>query len=400
MAGDLATDELVALIQRVFAPGSGDRSLSLLVDLPRTPGEDREEWRQRRQLAAAWGDRLGEASDRLGLEVALYLFPATGANNADLPPKAWPVAAGENLPASAMELGEADAAEPAVPMEEVLARHDLLLAPTQYSATAPLKVAARRHRFRAATMPGFSAAMVPALRLDFEEVDRRVRRIAGLLDQAEAAELLFRIDGNAEDRLRLDLRFRSAHVSSALLREPGQVGNLPSGEAYIVPYEGEREGEPSRSEGVLPVELDGEVVRYRIAANRAVEVLTTGAVSSREAERLAREPAYGNLAELGLGVLAGMKPASSFVELPPLEPIGSILLDEKLGLHIAFGRSDHFGGAIGPGDFSAPGEVVHIDRIYLPSLQPRVTAALVELISKEGERVELMRDGAYTIGFD
>jgi phosphoribosylaminoimidazole-succinocarboxamide synthase len=33
---------------------------------------------------------------------------------------------------------------------------------------------------------------------------------------------------------------------------------------------------------------------------------------------------------------------------------------EKLGLHIAFGRSDHFGGQVGAAKFSKPEEVVHV----------------------------------------
>jgi hypothetical protein len=393
MTHDLDRDELVALLRRVFAPGPHDRSIALLVDLPVTAADDSPAWRRRRALATRWRDLLAAAAGELDLATALYAFRDSGANNAELPAETWPVAAGAEPPPTA----ERAQGSPAIAMEEMLGRHDILLALTERSATAPLKVAARRHRFRAASMPGFSTAMVPALRLDLEEVDRRVRRIASLLEPAEGAELLFRVAGGGEARLHLDLRFRSPHVSSALLREPGQVGNLPSGEAYIVPYEGEREGEPSRSAGVLPVELDGEVVRYRVERNRAVEVLSDGPVSRREAERLTREPAYGNLAELGLGVLAGMggAPGSSGA----IEPIGSTLLDEKLGLHIAFGRSDHFGGAVGPGDFSAPGEVVHLDRIYLPSLQPRVTAASLELIGSDGGRLELLRDGAYVIEF-
>ena len=55
--------------------------------------------------------------------------------------------------------------------------------------------------------------------------------------------------------------------------------------------------------------------------------------------------------ELGLGVLAAFG----------VKPIGKVLLDEKLGLHIAFGRSEHFGGRVGPGNFSSPDAVIHID---------------------------------------
>jgi hypothetical protein len=137
---------------------------------------------------------------------------------------------------------------------------------------------------------------------------------------------------------------------------------------------------------VLPVQLDGaEVVRYRVDHNRAVEVLTRGPASEREATRIADEPAYANLAELGLGVLADFG----------IEPIGEVLLDEKLGLHIAFGRSEHFGGQVGPDAFSSPEAVVHIDRVYVPAAQPDVLPVRVDLDLGDGMVVELMRHGAF-----
>ncbi len=73
------------------------------------------------------------------------------------------------------------------------------------------------------------------------------------------------------------------------------------------------------------------------------------------------------------------------------------MLDEKLGLHIAFGRSDHFGGAVGVKDFSSPEAVVHIDRIYIPETAPRIHVDAVNLIYPDGSSLELMRDGEYTI---
>jgi hypothetical protein len=135
----------------------------------------------------------------------------------------------------------------------------------------------------------------------------------------------------------------------------------------------------------LPVQLGDEVVVYAVEANRAVRVLTEGEASRSEAEKLAAEPAYANLAELGFGVLGDFG----------LSPVGSILLDEKLGLHVAFGRSDHFGGTIGPTDFSAPETVVHIDRVYISESQPRVTVQEVALDGPDGSRT-IMREGRYT----
>jgi leucyl aminopeptidase (aminopeptidase T) len=275
-------------------------------------------------------------------------------------------------------------------MESVLGAHQLVLAPTEFSTTAPLKVLAPRLGFRAATMPGFSAAMVPALRLDYVEINRRVWFLKELLDGCVGADLRFLVDGTTPHELHLDLRHRTAHASGGLLPTPGTAGNLPSGEAYIVPYEGEIEDDPTTSAGTLPVQLGDEVVLFSIAANRATGITSRGPRSDEETKRLDAEPARGNLAELGLGVLGDFG----------LAPIGEVLLDEKLGLHIAFGRSEHFGGQVGPRQFSRPEAVIHQDHVYLRELQPRVVAAEVVLHRAAGTPVELIRDGNYVIGFE
>ncbi len=381
----LSSQELVALVERVFQPRAEDRAVAVLIDLPDARVVDHERWRARRALAAGWARELKAAHARgeSRLEARLVLYRNAGTNNGDLPPTAW-IWEGEELPARAEEV----TAEP-VPFERVFAENQILLVPTQFSATAPMKLHAKRFGFRAATMPGFTAEMIPALRLDYTEINRRVGILKSLLDEAEEARILFRVDGAREHRLRLDLRHRTAHASGGLLREPGTAGNLPSGEAYVVPYEGEREGDPSRSAGELPVQFGEEIVVYRVENNRAVSVDEGGQAAKSEAERLVSEPAYGNLAELGLGVLGDLGVGAT----------GEVLLDEKLGLHIAFGRSDHFGGQVGAAQFSRPEAVVHIDRVYIDSLQPRVVVAEADLLMAGGRTVRLMRDGRYTVEF-
>jgi leucyl aminopeptidase (aminopeptidase T) len=381
---ELTAEELTALVRRVFQPRDADRSLALIVDLPDGVVPDNERWRTRRELAMAWAEALASARPAHGLDVHLYWYRNARSNNADLPERAWRQEG--SVPDTADELDDPRAE----PLRQVLTAHKLVLAPTEFSATAPLKMLARELGFRAATMPGFGPPMVPALRLNYTEINRRVRLLKALLDRAAFAEFTFVIDGSDARSLRLDLRHRTAHASGGLFPEPGTAGNLPSGEAYIVPYEGERPGEPSTSAGVLPVQFGDEVVAYRVEGNRALEVLSTGSESRREAEHLAREPAYGNIAELGLGVLDDFG----------IEPIGEVLLDEKLGLHIAFGRSEHFGGQIGPEQFSRPEAVVHQDRVYVPALQPRVVPARVDLHRADGLKLKLMRDGKYVIDYE
>ncbi len=325
---------------------------------------------------------LVAARAELGLErVDLAWYRNAGGNNADLP-DTFVYGTDDSV------FHHADALEglPASTFAELFASHSLIIAPTELSATAPLKVASRDGTFRAATMPGFLPEMIPALRIDYTEVNRRVTLLKELCDDAIAARIILRSVAGTHE-LKLDLRHRQGHASGGLLPVNGVAGNLPSGEAYIVPYEGEIDGDPSLSTGELPVEIDSEVVLYRIEGNKAVEVLSSGPQSEIEAARIVDEPAYANLSELGLGVLGDFG----------LRATGSILLDEKLGLHIAFGRSDHFGGTVGPADFSSPEAVVHLDRVYIADCQPNIAVEKVVLISHSGSR-EIISSGKFDVG--
>jgi hypothetical protein len=374
----LTSQDLKLLVQRVFQPSAADSGLAIIVDLPDERLADNPEWADRRQMAADWYRKLVSEQDALGLDrITLAWYPNTGSNNADLPAACHP-GDGETVPAHADEISGWDSR----PFADVYSNHTMVLATTELSATAPLKIAARGGGFRAATMPGFLPSMIPALRLDYGEINRRVNLLKELLDAAESARLVFVADDTAHELI-LDLRHRTGHASGGLFPDNGVAGNLPSGEAYIVPYEGEIPDDPSGSQGVLPVQIGDEVVLYEIAGNRAARVLTSGPASAREADLLDREPAYANLAELGLGVLGDFG----------LKPTGSILLDEKLGLHIAFGRSDHFGGTVGPDDFSGPDAVIHLDRVFIPETQPRVRVKEVRLCGPDLDRVIIDEGG-------
>jgi hypothetical protein len=93
------------------------------------------------------------------------------------------------------------------------------------------------------------------------------------------------------------------------------------------------------------------------------------------------------MAEVGIGVLGEWG----------VEAVGSTLLDEKLGLHIAFGRSDHFGGVTSPASFRNRERVVHIDRVYVESVQPRVRVRRVAFVYPDGSRETIMEDGAFVV---
>jgi hypothetical protein len=379
----LTTDDLKNLIISVFSPRKSDKRLVIIADVPDGKIKETKAWQQRREIALDWFNKLISIKDILQLEkVSLLFYQNVHNNNADLPKQAY-FFQGEvkNLNASSLL-----AKGISIDFERELSQTQLVIAPTQFSATAPLKLLANKYHFRAATMPGFSAQMIPALKLDYEEINRRVTKIKNLLDPAVAMEIKFSTSENQKFRVHFDLRYRLAHVSGGRFPEPGSAGNLPSGECYIVPYEGEK-GAPSESAGVLPVQFEDEIVLYQINQNFANQVISSGKISKQEAEKLEHEPAYGNIAEIGFGVLRDFG----------VQPIGEILLDEKLGLHIAFGRSDHFGGKVGVADFSNHENVVHIDRIYIPKIQSKVTPRQVELIYDDGHKFLLMECGEYKI---
>ena len=358
---NLGYSELNALLMSSFGVTGNERGLVILVDLPASGRDDSAGWLDRRRIAAEWyGELEGNISDLPFQRVSICSYPNVGMNNGDLPER-MQVEKSASARGLTLNAGE-------ISTGELLSTNSVILALTEFSATAPLKILAKELSFRGATLPGFSRQMIPALGLDYRKVDAKVRRISALLDRADSARIAFRAQGEMYQMV-IDLRHRKAHVSGGLIKDPGTVANLPSGEAYIVPYEGEKEGDTSRTAGILPVQFGDEIVLFNVSENRARGLLSSGAVADLHAEKLRQEPAYGNIAELGIGVLGEWGVA----------PVGSTLLDEKLGPHIAFGRSDHFGGQTGPEQFSDRSRLVHIDWVYVKAIQPDVEVEAITL---------------------
>ena len=286
----LNKQELVNLIRSVFPRFDQDRVLSVLTDFPKSREEDNSDWVERRKIAHRWVTTLREAKEELQLERIDWVgYANVGSNNADFPPMAYFLE--EDLPEDVDGL---ERVGKSVPTEEVLRKTQLFLAPTEYSTTAPLKLAAKKTAFRAATMAGFSAKMIPALRLDYTEINRRVNLVKERLDRADSSEMVFLVDQDKTYTIFFDLRFREAHTSSGRFPNLGTAGNLPSGETYIVPYEGEK-GERSLTRGQLPVQFGEEVVVYAIEENLIVAVDGEGESAQKERQLVASEPAYANV---------------------------------------------------------------------------------------------------------
>ena len=102
----------------------------------------------------------------------LVAYADVGSNNADLPEEA--VILNSPPPDMAAFLPSNGRA---TTFSRVFAATQLFLAPTEFSTTAPLKVAAKSHGFRAATMPGFSPAMVPALPASAAQIENTLAHL-------------------------------------------------------------------------------------------------------------------------------------------------------------------------------------------------------------------------------
>ena len=218
----------------VFDPQPGETA-AVLVDLPHGDIRDTRAWSDRRAMAERWHASLAEFGVERHFDVLpLVSFEATGMNNGQLP------ATGRQNGAS-------------VALEEIGARATLLLAMTEFSATAPLIGWAKRFpQLRAASMPRVAPEMEStALAADYAQVARSCERVRARLAGADAAEITF----SSGDEFVFDFRFREAEVDDGRLHRdapPPRLINLPSGEAYTAAYEGERDV-PSLTSGILPV---------------------------------------------------------------------------------------------------------------------------------------------------
>lgn len=351
--------DLTRLLQDVFAPDGSDLAL-VMVDTPTASIPDNDDWAERRAMAEEWRQGL----QRMGIKTLPFLtYEATGANNGDLPSTGWQDGT-------------------LVAMDEVLSRSTMVIAMTRFSATAPLSAFTKKYpQLRAASMPNVLRRMeASALAADYRDIARKANTLAAWLDGADTAEIVFST-GHA---VTFDLRYRTAHADDGMCRRDKtgfRVINLPSGEAFIVPYEGERTGEPSRTHGEIPLPWKGDVYVLHVANNRIASITGDGNALHWLNEHFNVDPARRNIAELGLGCNA-----RAIIT-------GNVLEDEKAGFHWAYGRSEHLGGTVGPNHFTNPSHVVHHDVVYAKGCP--VEIASLDLVQADGSRRRVITGGEY-----
>lgn len=224
--------------------------------------------------------------------------------------------------------------EPPPEVAALMQQFDVVLGPTSKSLThTDARRAASAAGTRVATLPGVTEAiMARCMAADYHRIAARTLAICRLME----ATRVIRVTAPAGTDIAMPVAGRTAYASTGLFRERGQSGNLPTGEAFLAPLEGE-------SRGVVVV--DGSMAGIGVVATPiriAVEDgLATSIEGGEEAARLRallepHGPDARNVAEFGIGtndraILSG-----------------AILEDEKVmgTIHIAFGDNKSMGGRV------------------------------------------------------
>ncbi|OKP95752.1 aminopeptidase [Paenibacillus sp. P46E] len=232
--------------------------------------------------------------------------------------------------------------EPPAAIAEAMAKSDVAVCITTHSMThtAARKQAAAAGT-RVATMPGMTDDMFSqgAITADYGQVKVMTEQIALLLSgsrsvriEKEGLSLSFSIEG------------REGILSTGLYLNPGESGNLPSGEAYIAPLEGTASGS---------IKVDGSIAGIGALSSPMVLTVEQGRLTAADGEagdKLLEMLGAGDgrlLGEFGIGTNNKARIT------------GVVLEDEKVygTIHVAFGSNNTFGGVVAAG--------VHIDAVVM-----------------------------------
>ncbi|MDO7907726.1 aminopeptidase [Paenibacillus sp. JX-17] len=251
--------------------------------------------------------------------------------------------------------------EPPKMVAEAMTRANVVVCITRYSLThTQARKQAAAAGARLATMPGMTDDMFlnGAILADYQQVKALTERVTDKLTAATRV----RIEKEGY-HLEFSTAGRNGVPSTGMYLEPGQSGNLPSGEAYIAPVEGTAEGQILVDGSVAGIGALSEPLLLTLQEGRLVSA--DGADGARLLDMLGDGDGR-MLAEFGVGTNDKARIT------------GVVLEDEKVygTIHVAFGSNNTFGGVITAG--------VHIDGVVK---QPDVYFDEV-IVMKQGDLLE------------
>ncbi len=230
--------------------------------------------------------------------------------------------------------------EPPASISAAMVQSDVVICITEHSLThTQARKNAAAAGTRIATMPGITEDMFleGAISADYKKVKELTESVTELLTNGE----MVRIEKDGYT-LAFSIAERDGIPSTGMYLNPGESGNLPSGEAYIAPVEGTANGQ---------ILVDGSFA--------GIGRLETPVLLTIEEGRIVQ--AEGSAAERLLGILGdgdGRQLGEFGIGTNDKARItGVVLEDEKVfgTIHVAFGSNNTFGGTISAG--------VHIDGV-------------------------------------
>lgn len=251
-------------------------------------------------------------------------------------------------------------------VEEAMKKADVIVIPTSKSAThTDARINACAAGARVGTLPGITQdTMERCFKADYKKIAARTVAMTNLLTEASKVH----VTSPAGTDLKFSIEGIKGIASTGIVEIPGKFGNLPSGEAYLMPAEGTAEGiiVIDGSLADIGVVEKNDPVRVKVEKGFAVDI--TGGATAEKLKALL-EP-FGrdgrNIAEFGVGTNDSAK------------IVGDMLEDEKVmgTIHFAFGNNKSMGGTFGV--------QIHIDGLVL---KPSFTL----------DQKEIMKDGSFLV---
>ena len=239
----------------------------------------------------------------------------------------------------------ADGEEPPKAVARLMKDADVLICPTTKSLThTNARRAASKRGARTITLPGVNEEMLArAGNVDMQRMLKITSKFTDVLTIGSRVH----ITTPAGTDLHLSIKNKKGIADTGYVRNPGETGNLPAGESFLAPVEGE-------SEGILVVDgsMGGTGVIKKPIKMYVSNGYVTKILGNREARIIRKQLApFGkqgrNIAELGIGTNHKAKLS------------GKVLEDEKIlgTVHIALGNNISMGGSCEVGS--------HLDGILL-----------------------------------
>lgn len=336
-------EEKNKMINDVFAPKPGEKVL-VMYDIPHGNVKDNDKWKECREMANEWYEIFKKMGDSEGFTVDIFSYKSTGLDNTQLPKEIIDKISNYNLVIVFMEFS--------------------------ISSTMIKIIWAKDSITRGAGLHPEKRMEEGVFKADYKRVRKYAIAIKKMLDKAIGAEINF----STGDQLFVDLRNRDAYADEGDCTKTGQYINFPSGEGFIAPYEAATEEinefGTSKTEGIWPVNYKGELLRFIVKNNKITSIEGEGPMADEARKFYSEDETRKNIAELGIGCN------------PKAIVTGNTLEDEKVGLHIAYGTSTHFGGKVQSD--------THLDIVYAKGCPVEGTS--LKLVYEDGEKIELIKD--------